>query len=454
MGKSDSKCGITQIRTLKFNDKNDCTIFTALIFCLMIYQNSPDFAQQLDREDPIAHLRQEFHIPKDQNGNNWLYFTGNSLGLQPKLTQKYIQQELDDWAKYGVEGHFKAQNPWMPYHEFLTETMAEIVGAKPIEVVVMNTLTTNLHLLMVSFYQPTKTKYKIIIESDAFPSDQYAVQSQLKFHGFDPKEGLIEWKPREGEELLHIEDLETILENQGDEVAMLLIGGVNYYTGQYFNLKKIASLGHHKRCIVGIDLAHGAGNIQPDLHESGVDFAAWCTYKYLNSGPGSLAGLFVHEKHAHQKDLPRFSGWWNHNKDTRFNMRQPFDVMVGAEGWQLSNPPILSMAAIRASLDVFAKVGMDALRRKSIKLTGYFEYLINQIDADQIQIITPKNPDERGCQLSIQVNNADKRLHQKLTEEKVITDWREPDVIRCAPVPMYNSFEDVYKMVEILEGLL
>ena len=454
MGKSDSKFSITQIRTLKFNDKNDCTIFTALIFCLMIYQNSLDFAQQLDREDPIAHLRQEFHIPKDQNGNNWLYFTGNSLGLQPKLTQKYIQQELDDWAKYGVEGHFKAQNPWMPYHEFLTETMAEIVGAKPIEVVVMNTLTTNLHLLMVSFYQPTKTKYKIIIESDAFPSDQYAVQSQLKFHGFDPKEGLIEWKPREGEELLHIEDLETILENQGDEVAMLLIGGVNYYTGQYFNLKKIASLGHHKRCIVGIDLAHGAGNIQPDLHESGVDFAAWCTYKYLNSGPGSLAGLFVHEKHAHQKDLPRFSGWWNHNKDTRFNMRQPFDVMVGAEGWQLSNPPILSMAAIRASLDVFAKVGMDALRRKSIKLTGYFEYLINQIDADQIQIITPKNPDERGCQLSIQVNNADKRLHQKLTEEKVITDWREPDVIRCAPVPMYNSFEDVYKMVEILEGLL
>ena len=276
----------------------------------------------------------------------------------------------------------------------------------------------------------------------------------MQFHGFDPKEGLIEWKPREGEELLHIEDLETILENQGDEVAMLLIGGVNYYTGQYFNLKKIASLGHNKRCIVGIDLAHGAGNIQPDLHESGVDFAAWCTYKYLNSGPGSLAGLFVHEKHAHQKDLPRFSGWWNHNKDTRFNMRQPFDVMAGAEGWQLSNPPILSMAAIRASLDVFAKVGMDALRRKSIKLTGYFEYLINQIDADQIQIITPKNPDERGCQLSIQVNNADKRLHQKLTEEKVITDWREPDVIRCAPVPMYNSFEDVYKMVEILKGLL
>ncbi len=420
----------------------------------MTYQNSLEFAKQLDQEDPQAYLREEFYIPKDKDGNDWLYFTGNSLGLQPKLTQNYIQQELDDWAKYGVEGHFEARNPWMPYHEFLTETMAEIVGAKPIEVVVMNTLTTNLHLLMVSFYQPTKTKYKIIIESDAFPSDRYAVQSQLEFHGFDPKEGLIEWKPRAGEELLHMEDLEAILQEHGDEIALVLIGGVNYYTGQYFDLKRIADLGHAKNCIVGIDLAHGAGNIQPDLHDSGVDFAAWCTYKYLNSGPGSLAGLFVHEKHAENKNLPRFAGWWNHNKETRFNMRQPFDVMAGAEGWQLSNPPILSMAAIRASLDVFAKVGMDALREKSIKLTGYFEYLINQIDSDQIKIITPKNPNERGCQLSVQVKNADRSLHQKLTEHHVITDWREPDVIRCAPVPMYNSFEDVFKMVEILKSLL
>ena len=420
----------------------------------MTYQNSLEFAKQLDQEDPQAYLREEFYIPKDKDGNDWLYFTGNSLGLQPKLTQNYIQQELDDWAKYGVEGHFEARNPWMPYHEFLTETMAEIVGAKPIEVVVMNTLTTNLHLLMVSFYQPTKTKYKIIIESDAFPSDRYAVQSQLEFHGFDPKEGLIEWKPRAGEELLHMEDLEAILQEHGDEIALVLIGGVNYYTGQYFDLKRIADLGHAKNCIVGIDLAHGAGNIQPDLHDSGVDFAAWCTYKYLNSGPGSLAGLFVHEKHAENKNLPRFAGWWNHNKETRFNMRQPFDVMAGAEGWQLSNPPILSMAAIRASLDVFAKVGMDALREKSIKLTGCFEYLINQIDSDQIKIITPKNPNERGCQLSVQVKNADRSLHQKLTEHHVITDWREPDVIRCAPVPMYNSFEDVFKMVEILKSLL
>ena len=416
-----------------------------------MHTNTLEYAKQLDQKDPLSHLRKEFHIPKDKEGNEWLYFTGNSLGLQPKLTQQYIQQELDDWAKYGVEGHFEAKNPWMPYHEFLTETMAEIVGAKPIEVVVMNTLTTNLHLLMVSFYQPTKTKYKIVIESDAFPSDRYAVQSQLKFHGFDTEDGLVEWKPREGEELLHMEDLETILEEQGDEIALLLIGGVNYYTGQYFDIKRIAELGHAKDCIVGIDLAHGAGNIQPNLHESNVDFAAWCTYKYLNSGPGSLSGLFVHEKHANRKDLPRFAGWWNHNKETRFNMRQPFDVMPGAEGWQLSNPPILSMAAIKASLDVFAKVGMDALRKKSIQLTGYFEYLINQIDSDAIKIITPSDPEQRGCQLSVQVKNADKRLHQKLTDNNVITDWREPDVIRCAPVPLYNSFEDVYRMVEILK---
>ncbi len=420
----------------------------------MNYENSLEFAKQLDDNDSLAYLRNEYHIPKDENGNDWLYFTGNSLGLQPKQTQKYIQQELDDWAKYGVEGHFEAQNPWMPYHEFLTDKMANIVGAKPLEVVVMNTLTTNLHLLMVSFYQPTKKKFKIVIESDAFPSDRYAVQSQLKFHGIDPEQGLVEWKPRDGEELLNIADLEEILDSQGDEIALLLIGGVNYYTGQYLDLKRVAELGHAKNCIVGIDLAHGAGNIQPNLHDSGVDFAAWCTYKYLNSGPGSLSGLFVHEKHAHNKELPRFAGWWNHNKDTRFNMRQPFDVMPGAEGWQLSNPPILSMAAILSSLDLFDKVGMNALREKSERLTGYFEYLLNEIDTDRIKIITPSNPKERGCQLSIQVKNADKSLHKKLTENNIITDWREPDVIRCAPVPMYNSFEDVYRMVSILKTLL
>ena len=412
------------------------------------------YAKQLDKEDTVSHYREQFHIPKDKDGNNWLYFTGNSLGLQPKATQKYIQQELEDWANFGVEGHFEAKNPWMPYHEFLTESMAKIVGAKPIEVVIMNTLTTNLHLLMVSFYQPTKTKYKIVIESDAFPSDRYAVQTQLDFHGFDANEGLIEWKPRPGEELLNIEDLETILEKQGDEIALLLIGGENYYTGQYLDLKKITQLGHAKNCMVGIDLAHGVGNIKPDLHNSGVDFAAWCTYKYLNSGPGSLGGLFVHEKHAHNKKLKRFAGWWSHNKATRFNMRQPLDVIPGAEGWQLSNPPILSMAAIKASLDMFNEVGMDALREKSERLTGYFEFLINELNNNKIKIITPSNPTERGCQLSIQVKDADKNLHKKLTEAHIITDWREPDVIRCAPVPLYNTFEDVYRMVDKLKAIL
>ncbi|MGB0896543.1 MAG: kynureninase [Flavobacteriaceae bacterium] len=418
------------------------------------FQATLDYAKQLDKEDKINHLRHEFHIPKDKNGKEWIYMCGNSLGLQPKSTKDYINQELTDWANFGVEGHFEAKNPWMPYHEFLTDSMAKIVGAKPIEVVIMNTLTTNLHLLMVSFYQPTDKKYKIVIESDAFPSDRYAVESQLDFHGFPPKEGLIEWKPREGEELLRMEDLETILDEQGDEIALLLIGGVNYYTGQYLDIKRIAELGHAKDCMVGIDLAHGAGNISPNLHESGVDFAAWCTYKYLNSGPGSLAGLFIHEKHAYNNDLKKFSGWWSHNKSTRFNMRQDLDIIPGAEGYQLSNPPILSMAAIRASLDMFNTIGMDALRQKSEKLTGYFEFLINQIDTDRIKVITPTNPKERGCQLSVQVKNADKSLHKALTDHHIITDWREPDVIRCAPVPMYNSFEDVFRMAEKLKSLL
>jgi len=423
-------------------------------FKLSKYKTGLEYAVLQDQQDELSSYRDKFHIPKDKNGNNWLYFTGNSLGLQPKSTKDYINQELEDWANLGVEGHFEAKNPWIRYHEFLTGSMAEIVGAKPIEVVISNTLTTNIHLLMVSFYQPTKTKYKIVIESDAFPSDRYAVESQLKFHGFDVEESLILWKPRPGEALLRMEDLETILEEQGDQIALIMVGGVNYYTGQYLDLKKLASLGHAKDCMVGIDLAHGAGNIQPDLHDSGVDFAAWCTYKYLNSGPGSLAGLFVHEKHANNKDLKRFAGWWNHNKETRFNMRQPFDVIPGAEGWQLSNPPILSMAAIKASLDMFKEVGMDAIRRKSVKLTGYFEFLINEFENDKIKIITPANPKERGCQLSIQMKDADKKLHQKLTRANIITDWREPDVIRCAPVPLYNTFQDVYHMVEKLKMIL
>ncbi len=418
------------------------------------YKLGLEYALQQDQNDELKSYRSQFHIPKDKLGNEWIYMTGNSLGLQPKQTKSYINQELEDWANLGVEGHLEAKNPWLPYHEFLTESMAKVVGAKPIEVIVMNTLTANLHFMMVSFYKPSKTRYKILIESDAFPSDKYAVESQLRHHGFDDKEGLILWKPRKDEELLNYKDLESILEEQGDEIALIMIGGVNYYTGQFFDLKRITELGHKHGCNVGFDCAHGAGNVELNLHDSGADFAVWCTYKYLNSGPGSLAGCFVHERHANRKDLNRFTGWWSHNKQTRFNMRDEFDQLPGAEGWQLSNPPILSMAAIKASLDMFNEVGIEKLNKKSKKLTGYFEFLLNQLGEDTISIITPSNPKERGCQLSIQVKNADKSLHNKLTEVGIISDWREPDVIRCAPVPLYNSFEDIFRLVDKLKAIL
>jgi len=418
------------------------------------YQQNLEFAKYQDEIDKLSKYRGKFHIPKDKVGNELIYLCGNSLGLQPKSTKAAINQELEDWANLGVEGHLDAKNPWLPYHEYLAETMAKIVGAKPIEVVVMNTLTANLHFMMISFYRPTKTRYKILIESDAFPSDKYAVESQLRHHGFDDKEGLILWKPRKDEDLLNYIDLETILEEQGDEIALIMIGGVNYYTGQYFDLKRISELGHENGCIVGFDCAHGAGNVELNLHDSGADFAVWCTYKYMNSGPGSLAGCFVHERYAYNKDLNRFTGWWSHNKETRFHMRGEFDQLPGAEGWQLSNPPILSMAAIKASLEIFNEVGIEKLVEKSKKLTGYFEFLINGLKNDSISIKTPSNPQERGCQLSIQVKNADKSLHKKLTEAGIISDWREPDVIRCAPVPLYNSFQDVYHMVERLKKIL
>ncbi|MTE26620.1 kynureninase [Winogradskyella ouciana] len=418
------------------------------------YKLGLDYAKQQDILDELSSYRERFHIPKDKDGNELIYLCGNSLGLQPKSTKDYINQELKDWANLGVEGHTEAKNPWLPYHEFLTESTANLVGAKPIEVVTMNSLTANLHFMMASFYQPTKERYKILIESDAFPSDKYAVESQLRHHGYDDDEGLILWKPREREELLRYEDLEQIFESHGNEIALVMIGGVNYYTGQFFDLKRITELGHKHGCKVGFDCAHGAGNVNLDLHNSGADFAVWCTYKYLNSGPGSLSGCFVHERHAYNKDLNRLTGWWSHNKQTRFNMRHEFDVLPGAEGWQLSNPPILSMAAIKASLDLFNEIGMEKLIKKSKKITGYFEFLLKELGEDVIRIITPENPDERGCQLSIQVLNADKSLHNKLTEAGVISDWREPDVIRCAPVPLYNSFEDVYLMVEKLKPIL
>ncbi|MFH4967815.1 kynureninase [Gaetbulibacter sp. M240] len=418
------------------------------------YKLGRDYALEQDRIDPLRTFRNRFHIPKNEKGEDLIYMTGNSLGLQPKITADYVNEELEDWAKLGVEGHVQGKHPWLHYHEFLTETMADIVGAKPSEVIVMNTLTANLHFMMVSFYQPTKERYKIIIESDAFPSDKYAVESQLRHHGFDDQEGLILWRPRDGEELLRYEDLEAILKEEGDRIALVLIGGVNYYTGQFFDLKRITELGHQYGCKVGFDCAHGAGNVPLNLHDSGADFAVWCTYKYLNSGPGSLAGCFVHERHGNNPELNRFTGWWSHNKKTRFNMRGAFDMLPGAEGWQLSNPPILSMAAIRASMDEFKAVGFERLREKSIKLTGYFEFLLNNLGDNVIRIITPKNSEERGCQLSIQVKNADKSLHDKLTEKGVISDWREPDVIRCAPTPFYNSFEDVYNLVERLKTIL
>jgi len=417
-------------------------------------QYSLEYAQQCDAQDELSHFRNKFLLPKDGEGNDLIYLSGNSLGLQPTITSEYILKELDDWAKLGVEGHIKAEHPWLPYHEFLSRNMADLIGAKPGEVVMMNTLTTNLHLMMVSFYKPTKTKYKIVVESDTFPSDKYAVESQLKFHGFDPADGLILWAPPEGEELCRFEDLEAIMETQGDEIALLMIGSTNYYSGQLFPLKKITELGHSYNCKVGFDLAHGAGNIEPDLHETGADFAVWCSYKYLNSGPGSLGGCFVHERHAKNDALKRFTGWWGHNKETRFNMRHDFEALPGAEGWQLSNPPILSMAAIRASLDVFAEAGMDRLRNKSIQLTGFLEYLIDELMDERIHIITPRNPEERGCQLSIQVKNADKSLHKQLTIAGVISDWRDPDVIRVAPVPLYNSFEDVFIFTERLKNIL
>jgi len=412
------------------------------------------FAQSLDQEDPLRSYRNEFYIPTQKDGNSHIYLCGNSLGLQPKSTQEALMQELKDWKNYGVEGHFNAKNPWMPYHEFLTNAMSEVVGAKPIETVVMNTLTVNLHLMMVSFYRPTKDRFKIIIEADAFPSDKYAVESQIRHHGYDTQEALIQLKPRFGEELVHIEDIENVLEREGDSVALIIIGNTNYYTGQFFDMKRITALGHKYGCKVGFDCAHGAGNVELNLHDTGVDFAVWCSYKYLNSGPGSLGGCFVHERYANDKKLNRFAGWWGHNKDTRFGMRDDFDPIPGVESWQLSNPPILSMAAIWSSLKIFQKAGMSNLRKKAITLTGYLEYLVDQIEDPRIEIITPREPEKRGSQLSIQVKKAEKTLYDKIVEKGVIADWREPDVIRVAPVPLYNSYEDVYHFSQILKEAL
>ena len=413
----------------------------------MNYNNTKEFALSLDANDELRSYRDEFHIPLQKNGEEHVYMCGNSLGLQPKRTKEFLNQELEDWATFGVEGHFHAKNPWMPYHEFLTESYAKIVGAKPTEVVAMNTLTVNLHLMMVSFYQPTEKRHKIIIEGDAFPSDIYAVESQIKHHGFSPPTSLIKLRPRDGESAIRTEDIQTIIEREGDQIALIMLGGVNYYTGQVFDFENITKLAQAKAINVGFDLAHAAGNIKLELHKWGVDFAVWCSYKYLNSGPGSVAAAFVHERH-HSTNLNRFAGWWGHNKEDRFKMPDSFNPIQSAEGWQLSNPPILSLAAIRASLSIFDEVGMDKLVTKSKELTNYLLYLLNTIDTDRIEIITPE---ERGCQLSIRVKNGNKNLFDAITEKGVVADWREPDVIRVAPIPLYNSFHDVFNFYSILK---
>jgi kynureninase len=403
----------------------------------------------MDAHDPLGAYRERFYVPQFE-GRDAVYFTGNSLGLQPKTARKYIEEELDDWARLGVEGHLHARHPWLPYHEFVTASLARLVGAKPVEVVAMNSLTVNLHLLMVSFYRPTSERYKIVIEKGAFPSDQYAVESQLRFHGHVKATGLIELVPREGESCLRTEDILETIDREGDSVALILLGGVNYYTGQAFDMRSITEAGHKKGCVVGFDLAHAAGNLELHLHDWGVDLAAWCSYKYLNAGPGGIAGAFVHERHAHSFDLPRFAGWWGHDKETRFLMGPDFLPLAGAEGWQLSNPPIFQLAALRASLEIFDEATMPALRERSVRLTNYLERLLHEINTDRIDIITPSQPEERGCQLSIRVKNADKSLFEAITVRGVIADWREPDVIRAAPVPLYNNFEDISRFCEIL----
>ena len=418
------------------------------------FEASASFAAETDAQDSLKHFRERFYIPKQPNGADVLYFTGNSLGLQPKTTRNYIEQELADWATLGVEGHFNAKNPWMPYHELVAAQLAEIVGAKPFEVVAMNSLTVNLHLLMVSFYRPTIRRHKIVIEAGAFPSDQYAVQSQIKFHGYTPENSLIELKPRAGETLLRTADVEQTIAENADEIALILLGAVNYYTGQAYEIERVIKAGHKAGAIVGFDLAHAAGNIELKLHDWNADFAAWCSYKYLNSGPGAIAGAFVHERHAERFDLPRFAGWWGHDKETRFLMQSDFVPMRGAEGWQLSNPSIFQLAALKASLDVFAEAGMEKLCEKSKILTEYMEFLLGDIRDERISLITPSNPAERGCQLSIRVKNSDKNLFKKITANGVIADWREPDVIRVAPVPLYNTFSDAFRFAEILKNCL
>jgi len=419
----------------------------------MNFQNTLEFAQQLDQQDELSKYRNEFIFPQHKD-KNVIYFTGNSLGLQPKSAKKYIDEVMNDWANMAVEGHFYSNKPWWDYHERFAEPLSKIVGAKPTEVTVMNTLTVNLHLMMVSFYRPTKTRYKIICEEKAFPSDQYMFQSQVKFHGFNPTDAIVEIKRREGEQNIRLEDILDTINKVGDELALVLIGGVNYYTGQVFDIETITKAGQNAGAKVGWDLAHAAGNIQLNLHDWKVDFACWCSYKYMNSGPGNASGVFVHERHHNDSDLPRFAGWWGHNKERRFKMEPTFDPVHGADGWQISNLPILSLAPYLASVEMFALIGMDKLIQKRDTITAYLEFILHEIDKEVVssfEIITPSNPTERACQLSVFLHGEGRALFDYLMLNGVVTDWREPNVIRLAPVPLYCSYEDMYRFGQILK---
>ena len=409
-------------------------------------------AHHLDKIDPLSHFRGRFYIPKHKANEPYIYFSGNSLGLQPDTAEKYLIEELTAWKELGVDAHLDSNRPWLSYHELLTSFSAEIVGALDREVVVMNSLTVNLHLLMATFYRPNGKRKKILIEKHAFPSDRYAVQSQLRFHGNDPNDDLILLES-DDEEIISMNTIMNYLNNYGEEIALVLIGGVNYYTGQAFDMATITDKAQNCGCRVGFDLAHAAGNLILNLHDWGVDFAAWCGYKYLNGGPGAPSGIFIHERHLERTDLQRFEGWWGHDKTTRFEMSSVFKPQKTVEAWQLSNPPILSMAALLASLEIFHEVGMRSLRQKSEKLTAYLEALIKSELSEQFEIITPIPTRSRGCQLSIRILNPINNITKLIHDRGIISDWREPDVIRIAPVPLYNSFQNCYNFVEILKNV-
>jgi kynureninase len=419
------------------------------------YTNELSFARELDASDPLSGFRNEFHFPH-QDGRPVIYFTGNSLGLQPKAAAEAVQQELDDWARLGVEGHFHAKHPWYSYHEELTNSSARLVGALPEEVVVMNQLTSNLHFLLVSFYRPAGKRTKILCEQRPFPSDTYAFASHIEFHGGDPDRDLVEMRPRAGEHTLRTEDIVTTITELGEELALVCFGGVNFYTGQAFDMKAITHTAHQAGSMAGFDLAHAAGNLHMHLHDWDVDFACWCSYKYLNSGPGSVAGAFVHARHLGKK-MPRFAGWWGHDKNERFKMDRVFKPMNTAEAWQVSNAPVFSMAVHRVALEQFDRAGIEQLRIKSEDLTGYLEFILQEIAREldeKLEIITPHDPQQRGCQLSVIAHGHGRKLFDGLTKRGIVADWREPNVIRMAPVPLYNSFEDVYRFGQILKECL